>query len=171
MKRLIVVITIIFVILVGIFQHSRNSDSDINYERFNLVTPSVLRTPDERFNDIKDYPFSPNYLTIGDTRIHYLDEGPRDGKIIYLLHGEPAWSYLFRKMIPVLVDAGYRVIAPDMVGFGKSDKYISVEDYTHQMHVDKMTKLIVELDLNNMTAHVHYWGGLVGLRVVAEEPD
>ena len=74
-------------------------------------------------------------------------------------------------MIPVLVDAGYRVIAPDMVGFGKSDKYISVEDYTHQMHVDKMTQLIVELDLNNITAHVHDWGGLVGLRVVAEEPD
>ena len=171
MKRLFVVVTIIFVILVGIFQHSRNSDSDINYERFNLVTPGVLRTPDERFNDIKDYPFSPNYLTIGDTRIHYLDEGPVDGKIIYLLHGEPAWSYLFRKMIPILTEAGYRVIAPDMIGFGKSDKYISTSMYTHQMHVDTMKELIIKLDLNNITAHVHDWGGMVGLRVISEEPN
>ena len=171
MKRPFLVITFIFVILVGIFQHSRNSDSDINYERFNLVTPGVLRTPDERFNDIKDYPFSPNYLTIGDTRIHYLDEGPKDGKIIYLLHGEPAWSYLFRKMIPTLTAAGYRVIAPDMVGFGKSDKYISIDDYSHQMHVDKMVQLVRELDLKDVTAHLHDWGGLVGFRVIAEEPE
>ena len=171
MKRLFLVVTIIFVILVGIFQNSRNSDSDINYERFNLVTPGVLRTPDERFNDIKDYPFSANYLTIGDTRIHYLDEGPVDGKIIYLLHGEPAWSYLFRKMIPTLTAAGYRVIAPDMVGFGKSDKYISIDDYSHQMHVDKMVQLVRELDLKDVTAHLHDWGGLVGFRVIAEEPE
>ena len=148
-----------------------NQKPEINYDRFNLVSPGILRTPDARFENLEDFPFKANYLTIGDTRIHYLDEGPRNGEVIYLLHGEPAWSYLFRKMIPVLVDAGYRVIAPDMVGFGKSDKYISVEDYTHQMHVDKMTQLIVELDLNNITAHVHDWGGLVGLRVVAEEPD
>ena len=171
MKRLFLVVTIIFVILVGIFQHSRNSDSGINYERFNLVTPGVLRTPDERFNDIKDYPFSANYLTIGDTRIHYLDEGPVDGKIIYLLHGEPAWSYLFRKMIPTLTAAGYRVIAPDMVGFGKSDKYISIDDYSHQMHVDKIVQLVRELDLKDVTAHLHDWGGLVGFRVIAEEPE
>ena len=171
MKRLFLIVTIIFVILVGIFQHSRNSDSDINYERFNLVTPGVLRTPDERFNDIKDYPFSANYLTIGDTRIHYLDEGPVDGKIIYLLHGEPAWSYLFRKMIPTLTAAGYRVIAPDMVGFGKSDKYISIDDYSHQMHVDKMVQLVRELDLKDVTAHLHDWGGLVGFRVIAKEPE
>ena len=102
-----------------------------------MVAPGILRTPIERFENIADYPFKANYLMIGDTRIHYLDEGPKEGEIIYLLHGEPAWSYLFRKMIPTLTKAGYRVIAPDMVGFGKSDKYISVEDYTHQMHVDK----------------------------------
>ena len=132
-----------------------NQKPEINFDRFNLVSPGILRTPDDRFEKLEDFPFKANYLTIGDTRIHYLDEGPKNGEVIYLLHGEPAWSYLFRKMIPVLVDAGYRVIAPDMVGFGKSDKYISVEDYTHQMHVDKMTQLIVELDLNNITAHVH----------------
>ena len=159
------------IICVGIFQYSRNSEVNVNYDRFNLVAPGILRTPEESFKNIIDYPFEANYLIIGDTRIHYLDEGPKDGEIIFLLHGEPAWSYLFRKMIPVLTEAGYRVIAPDMVGFGKSDKYISIEDYSHQMHVDKMTQLIIELDLKNITAHVHDWGGMVGLRVIAEQPD
>ena len=171
MKRFFVVFIIAFVILIGFFQYSRNSSNEINYDRFNLVAPGILRTPDERFNGIKDYPFSANYLTIGDTRIHYLDEGPVDGKIIYLLHGEPAWSYLFRKMIPTLTAAGYRVIAPDMVGFGKSDKYISIDDYSHQMHVDKMVQLVRELNLKDVTAHLHDWGGLVGFRVIAEEPE
>ncbi len=171
MSRSLSVILLIVVISIAFIFYLSNQKPEINYDRFNLVSPGILRTPDDRFENLEDFPFKANYLTIGDTRIHYLDEGPRNGEVIYLLHGEPAWSYLFRKMIPVLVDAGYRVIAPDMVGFGKSDKYISVEDYTHQMHVDKMTQLIVELDLNNITAHVHDWGGLVGLRVVAEEPD
>ena len=162
-----------FVLIIGIviFQYSRNTETNINYENFNLVAPGILRTPDDRFDDLKDYPFKPNYLIIGNTRIHYIDEGPKDGQIIYLLHGEPTWSYLFRKMIPTLVNEGYRVIAPDMVGFGKSDKYISVDDYSHQMHVDKMTQLIIELDLKNITAHFHDWGGPVGLRVLAKEPN
>ena len=171
MSRSLSVILLIAAISIAFIFYLSNQKPEINYDRFNLVSSGILRTPDDRFENLEDFPFKANYLTIGDTRIHYLDEGPRNGEVIYLLHGEPAWSYLFRKMIPVLVDAGYRVIAPDMVGFGKSDKYISVEDYTHQMHVDKMTQLIVELDLNNITAHVHDWGGLVGLRVVAEEPD
>ena len=171
MSRSLSVILLIVAISIAFIFYLSNQKPEINYDRFNLVSPGILRTPDDRFENLEDFPFKANYLTIDDTRIHYLDEGPRNGEVIYLLHGEPAWSYLFRKMIPVLVDAGYRVIAPDMVGFGKSDKYISVEDYTHQMHVDKMTQLIVELDLNNITAHVHDWGGLVGLRVVAEEPD
>lgn len=171
MSRSLSVILLIAAISIAFVFYLSNQKPEINYDRFNLVSPGILRTPDDRFENLEDFPFKANYLTIGDTRIHYLDEGPRNGEVIYLLHGEPAWSYLFRKMIPVLVDSGYRVIAPDMVGFGKSDKYISVEDYTHQMHVDKMTQLIVELDLNNITAHVHDWGGLVGLRVVAEEPD
>ena len=170
MKK-IIFLGISLITLVSIFHYSSSKDPEINYERFNLVAPGVLRTPAERFNNIVDYPYKPNYLMIGDTRIHYLDEGPKNGDIIYLLHGEPAWSYLFRKMIPTLTQAGYRVIAPDMVGFGKSDKYISIDDYSHQMHVDKMAQLIIELDLNNITAHVHDWGGMVGLRVIAEEPD
>ena len=171
MNKVFSILFIILIIGIVIFQYSRNTETNINYENFNLVAPGILRTPDERFDDLKDYPFKPNYLIIGNTRIHYIDEGPKDGQIIYLLHGEPTWSYLFRKMIPTLVNEGYRVIAPDMVGFGKSDKYISIDDYSHQMHVDKMTQLIIELDLKNITAHFHDWGGPVGLRVLAKEPN
>ena len=171
MNKVFSILFFVLVIGIVIFQYSRNTETNINYENFNLVAPGILRTPDERFDDLKDYPFKPNYLIIGNTRIHYIDEGPKDGEIIYLLHGEPTWSYLFRKMIPTLIDEGYRVIAPDMVGFGKSDKYISVDDYSHQMHVDKMTQLIIELDLKNITAHFHDWGGPVGLRVLAKEQN
>ena len=171
MNKVFSILFFVLVIGIVIFQYSRNTETNISYENFNLVAPGILRTPDERFDDLKDYPFKPNYLIIGNTRIHYIDEGPKDGQIIYLLHGEPTWSYLFRKMIPTLIDEGYRVIAPDMVGFGKSDKYISVDDYSHQMHVDKMTQLIIELDLKNITAHFHDWGGPVGLRVLAKEQN
>ncbi len=171
MNKIFSILFFLGLILTGIFQYTRNLDVEVNYERFNLVSPGILRTPEERFKNLKDYDFEPNYLHINGLRIHYLDEGPKDGEVIFLLHGQPAWSYLFRKMIPTLVDGGYRVIAPDMVGFGKSDKYINIDDYSHQMHVDIITNLIRELDLKDMTAHVHDWGGLVGLRVVAEEPD
>ena len=171
MNKIFSISFFVLIISIGIFQYSRNIDINVNYERFNLVSSGILRTPDERFANLKDYDFEPNYLEIDGLRIHYLDEGPKNGEIIYLLHGEPAWSYLFRKMIPILTDAGYRVIAPDMVGFGKSDKYIDIDDYSHQMHVDTMSELIRRLDLKNMTAHVHDWGGLVGLRVIAEESE
>jgi haloalkane dehalogenase len=171
MNKIFSILFIVGLLSIGIFQYIRNVDTEINYERFNLISPGILRTPEERFENLKDYNFKPNYLEINGLRIHYLDEGPIDGDVIYLLHGEPAWSYLFRKMIPTLVDAGYRVIAPDMVGFGKSDKYIDIDDYSHQMHVDTMSELIRKLDLKDMTAHVHDWGGLVGLRVIAEEPE
>ena len=171
MNKIFSILFIVGLLSIGIFQYIRNVDAEINYERFNLTSPGILRTPEERFENLKDYNFEPNYLEINGLRIHYLDEGPIDGDVIYLLHGEPAWSYLFRKMIPTLVDAGYRVIAPDMVGFGKSDKYIDIDDYSHQMHVDTMSELIRKLDLKDMTAHVHDWGGLVGLRVIAEEPE
>jgi haloalkane dehalogenase len=171
MNKIFSILFIVGLLSIGIFQYIRNVDTEINFERFNLISPGILRTPEERFENLKDYNFEPNYLEINGLRIHYLDEGPIDGDVIYLLHGEPAWSYLFRKMIPTLVDAGYRVIAPDMVGFGKSDKYIDIDDYSHQMHVDTMSELIRKLDLKDMTAHVHDWGGLVGLRVIAEEPE
>ena len=171
MKKIIYTIFLLSIIFLLIFQYSRNINDEINYERFNIVAPGVIRTPDIYFKNLDGYNFKPNYMVINDVRIHYLDEGPKDGEIIYLLHGEPTWSYLFRKMIPVLTDAGYRVIAPDMVGFGKSDKYISTDKYSHQMHVDTMLELIKRLNLNNITAHLHDWGGPVGFRLIAEEPD
>ena len=135
------------------------------------VAPGVLRTPDDRFENLQDYPFEANYMEIDGLRIHYLDEGPKDADPIILFHGEPAWSYLFRKMIPVLTEAGYRVVAPDMVGFGKSDKFESKYDYSYKHHVDVMKELVERLDLENTIHFGQDWGGLVGLRVVAEMPD
>ncbi len=135
--------------------------------RADEVAPGILRTPDERFANLKDYPFAPNYMQIGDYRVHYLDEGPADAAPLLLIHGEPTWSYLFRKMIPVLTAAGYRVIAPDLVGFGKSEKPVNEDDYSYQMQVDVMTELVQRLELKEVTFFGQDWGGLVGLRVVA----
>ena len=111
------------------------------------IREGVLRTPDERFENLEGYPFRPNYMMIDDLRIHYLDEGPKDANPIILFHGEPTWSYLFRKMIPVFTDAGHRVIVPDMIGFGKSDKFESKHDYSYKHHVDVMKELVERLDL------------------------
>jgi haloalkane dehalogenase len=142
---------------------------------FNLygdeIREGVLRTPDERFENLKDYPYDPNYMMIDGLRIHYLDEGPKDANPIFLLHGEPAWSYLFRKMIPILTAQGHRVIVPDCVGFGKSDKFISKFDYSYKHHVEVMKELVERLNLKNASFFGQDWGGLVGLRVVAELPD
>ena len=147
----------------------------ISLTSFNLfsyeVKKGVLRTPDERFQNLKDYPYEPNYMMIDGLRIHYLDEGPKDADPIFLLHGEPAWSYLFRKMIPTLTAQGHRVIVPDCVGFGKSDKFISKYDYSYKHHVEVMKELVQKLNLKNITFFGQDWGGLVGLRVVAELPD
>lgn len=134
------------------------------------------RTPDERFADLQDYPFAPHYLQVGDTeggqlRIHYLDEGPADGDVVLLMHGQPAWSYLYRQMIPPLVDAGFRVIAPDLVGFGRSDKPARVEDYTYARHVAWMSEWLTTLDLRNITVFFQDWGSLIGLRLVAAFPE
>jgi len=136
-----------------------------------------LRTPDERFVSLPDYPFSPNYVDIDDQdsgrlRVHYLDEGPADGPIVLAMHGEPSWSYLYRKMIPLLVAGGGRVIAPDLVGFGKSDKPTEQSDYTYARHVAWMQEAIIDhLDIGSATFFGQDWGGLVGLRLVAENPD
>ncbi len=135
------------------------------------IAPGIYRTPDSRFANLKDYPFKANYLQVGDYRIHYLDEGPADADPILLLHGEPTWSYLYRKMIPILTAAGHRVIAPDLIGFGKSDKPGAKSDYSHSMQVDTIIHLIQSLQLENTTFFGQDWGGLVGLRVVAAEPQ
>lgn len=133
----------------------------------------ILRTPDERFIDLPGFPFAPHYLEVpsgegGSLRIHYLDEGPELGLPILLLHGEPSWSYLYRKMIPVLVEAGFRVIAPDLVGFGRSDKPVDTADYSYQRHIDWMTAFLAKLDLEHITFFGQDWGGLIGLRMVVE---
>lgn len=141
----------------------------------------ILRTPDERFADLPGYPFAPNYVDVDDQdgdepggtlRVHYLDEGPVDGPVVLAMHGEPSWSYLYRKMLPPLVDAGMRVIVPDLVGFGKSDKPTETGDYTYARHVAWMQEAIIDhLDLRDATFFGQDWGGLVGLRLVAENPD
>ena len=139
-----------------------------------------LRTPDDRFVDLPDYPFAPHYAEVtavpggagsGTLRVHYLDEGPPDAAPVLLLHGEPSWSYLYRHMVPVLVAAGHRVIVPDLVGFGKSDKPTETGDYTYARHVAWMSELLFDqLDLTGITYFGQDWGGLVGLRLVAAQP-
>lgn len=136
----------------------------------------VLRTPDSRFENLEDYPFVANYLdvTASDTpplRMHFLDEGPSDGPPIVLLHGEPTWSYLYRTMIPPLADAGNRVLAPDLIGFGRSDKPSRPEDYTYLRHVGWVTAWFERLNLRDVTLFVQDWGSLIGLRIAAEQGD
>ncbi len=131
----------------------------------------VLRTPDDRFENLPGYTFAPHYAEVDGLRIHYVDEGPREAALVLLMHGEPSWSYLYRKMIPILVGAGHRVVAPDLVGFGRSDKPASREDYTYQRHVDWMAGLLTSLDLREATLVCQDWGGLIGLRLAAEHED
>jgi haloalkane dehalogenase len=140
----------------------------------------IMRTPDTRFHDLPDYPFTPHYTetAAGDgsdakLRLHYVDEGSGDsGETVLLLHGEPSWSYLYRHVIPVLAEAGHRCVAPDLIGFGRSDKPADRADYTYQRHVDWMREALFDhLDLRGVTLVCQDWGGLIGLRLVAEHPD
>jgi len=137
----------------------------------------VLRTPDERFEGLSGYPFAPHYAEVpdldgGTLRMHYLDEGPADGEVVLLLHGEPSWSYLYRHMIPVLTAAGLRAVVPDLVGFGRSDKPAVRTDYTYERHVEWLRSLVFgALDLHDVTLVCQDWGGLLGLRLVGEHPD
>ena len=136
----------------------------------------VLRTPDARFEDLADWPYAPRYAEITDAdgthmRLHYVDEGPRDGAPVLLMHGEPSWAYLYRKVIAGLVARGRRVIAPDLIGFGRSDKPAARTDYTFERHVAWMSQWLTGLDLTGLTLFCQDWGGLIGLRVAAEHPD
>ena len=137
----------------------------------------TLRTPDERFADLPDFPYAPQYVEVDDgeggrLRVAYVDEGPADGETVLLMHGEPSWSFLYRHLIPVLTGAGLRVVAPDLVGFGRSDKPVDRDDYTYARHVGWMREALVDrLDLRDVTLVCQDWGGLIGLRLVAANPD
>ncbi len=141
---------------------------------------TYLRTPDERFAMLPDYPWTPSYLDVhaepqseSMLRLHYVDDGPPDAtETVLLLHGEPSWSYLYRHMIPPLVSSGYRCVAPDLIGFGRSDKPTERDDYTYARHVEWLREgLFDRLDLSDITLMCQDWGGLLGLRLVAEHPD
>jgi haloalkane dehalogenase len=136
----------------------------------------IKRTPDECFADLADYSFKPHYLQIadgegGELRVHYLDEGPATGPVVLLMHGQPTWSYLYRFMIPPLVAAGFRVIAPDLVGFGRSDKPTRIEDYSYARHISWMSEWLLALDLGQVTLFCQDWGSLIGLRLVTAYPE
>lgn len=136
----------------------------------------ILRTPDSAFAAIPDYPFAPHYTDVTDAdgtalRIHHIDEGPRDAAPILLMHGEPSWSFLYRKFVAPLAAAGHRVVAPDLIGFGKSDKPADRDDYTYERHVGWMSDWFLANDLSNITLFCQDWGGLIGLRLVAAFPD
>lgn len=131
----------------------------------------VLRTPEDRFKRLLDYPFSPHYADVGGVRMHYVDEGPQDANPILMLHGEPSWSYLYRHMIPICAAAGHRVIAPDLIGFGKSDKPTGVSDYSYQAHMDWLQSLLDQLQLTRITLVCQDWGSLLGLRLAAENEE
>ena len=136
----------------------------------------ILRTPDDCFKNIKDYPYQPHYTVVKthddcDLRIHHIDEGPKDGPILLAMHGQPVWSYLYSRMIPYLVNAGIRVIAPDLPGYGKSDKPSAREDYSYQRQVDWMNQWLVKNDFSKLTLFCQDWGGLIGLRMVADNGE
>jgi len=128
----------------------------------------ILRTPDQRFQNLSDYEFEPHYVDIDGMRIHYVDEGPADAPPVLLMHGEPSWSYLYRHMIPPIASAGLRAIAPDLIGFGKSDKPATQSDYSYEMHVAWMLQFLKKLNLENITLVCQDWGSLIGLRLAAE---
>ena len=137
---------------------------------------NVLRTPVERFKNLKDYNFDENYIEFNvddgtNIRMHYIDENKDSGDVVLLMHGEPTWSYLYRHMIPILAKAGKRVIAPDLIGFGKSDKLSERADYTYERHILWTSNILTQLNLSNITFFGQDWGGLIGLRLVAQNPE
>lgn len=131
----------------------------------------AIRTPDERFGNLSGYSFAPHYVDVAGLHMHYVDEGPRDANPVLMMHGEPSWCYLYRKMIPPVVAAGHRVIAADLIGFGRSDKLVNQSDYSYQFHVDTIAAFLAALDLRNITLYGQDWGGLIGLRVAVEHQN
>ncbi|MCH4893195.1 alpha/beta fold hydrolase [Sphingomonas sp. SFZ2018-12] len=137
---------------------------------------TILRTPEDRFAGLPDYPFAPHYIDIdagplGMVRQHYVDEGPRDGPVVLMMHGEPSWSYLYRHMIGPVAAAGFRVVVPDLIGFGKSDKPVDRDVFSYARHVAWLTQFLDRLELRNIGLFCQDWGGLLSLRVVGLDPD
>jgi haloalkane dehalogenase len=135
-----------------------------------------LTTPEHYFEQITDFCYAPHFLQVddcegGSLKLHYIDEGPKDANVVLMLHGEPSWAYLYRKMIDPVLAEGYRVIAPDLIGFGKSDKPTERSDYTYQRHLDWIRQVVIQLNLKNITLVCQDWGGLLGLRLVAEHVE
>lgn len=130
----------------------------------------ILRTPEARFAHLPDFPYQPHYTEVGGLRIAHIDEGPRDAPTVLLMHGEPTWSFLYRKMIPVLLQAGMRVVAPDLVGFGRSDKPAHRRDHSYGNQLAWMNAWLQALDLRGVTLFCQDWGSLIGLRMVAHAP-
>jgi len=136
-----------------------------------MQTGKILSTPESCFEDLKDYPFQPHFVTTDNLQIHYVDEGPFDARPVLLLHGVPAWSYLYRHLIRNISKTGTRVVAPDLIGFGKSDKPGEAKFHTYQSHVEWITEFINILNLKEITLFCHDWGSLIGLRIAAMHPD
>lgn len=132
---------------------------------------SVLRTPEHYFEHLPDFSFAPNYVTVDGLRMHYVDEGPKDGRIVLMLHGEPSWSYAYRHTIRALVDRGYRAVAPDHIGFGRSDKLAQRSDYSYRQFVDWMIEFVTALDLRDVVLVCQDWGGPIGLSTLAATPQ
>ncbi len=132
---------------------------------------NIIRTPDSNFSDLQNFPYAPNYFDIDGVRMHYVDEGPKDAPVALLMHGMPTWSYLYRNMIPQLRAAGYRCVAPDHIGFGRSDKVTDPDWYNIARHTANITRLVNHLNLNNITLFVQDWGGPTGLAQYATMPE
>jgi haloalkane dehalogenase len=176
MRKLLIGIAALIVIVAGLF--GWNHYDVLARGDAVAVNPDspVLRTPDAVFDALTDFPFEPHYFEISDPdlgamRVHYLDEGPTDGEVIVLLHGQATWSYSYRDMIPLFTAAGYRVIVPDLIGFGRSDKPADWNDHTFQRQVDWLEASLLALDIKDATGFMFDWGGYFGLRVITEHPD
>ncbi len=175
MRKFLIVIAVLAVGIAALFAYNHYWALSRSGPPFNPDVP-VLRTPDARFDELTDFPFAPHYISIDDPdlgtlRVHYLDEGPADGEVVLLLHGQATWSYSFRKMIPLLTAAGFRVVVPDLVGFGRSDKPADWEQHTFQKHVEWLDSTLKALDINNSTGFLFDWGGYFGLRLAAVQPQ
>jgi haloalkane dehalogenase len=179
MKIIRIILIIIAVLIAGVVGLAAFNHYDVqargNGPNYDPDVP-ILRTPDARFEALTDFPFEPHYVEIEDPefgalRVHYLDEGPADGHVVLLLHGQATWSYSYRNMIPPLTAAGYRVIVPDLIGFGRSDKPADWEAHTFQRHVDWLAATLEALNINGATGFLFDWGGYFGLPVAVAEPD